>query len=168
MAVNPVPPEDPVHAQGDGVWSDVPPPWPPRAGAGEAYGGAVEDAVDGAFAILAVAAALVRYAAESAVRGRPGVLARLTSPGHRSGLRRALHAPAQGLAHPASAVLRGLTAAADELVPEVTRAVLARLDIPGLVAEFVDLDRLAEMLDVDAVVARVDLDAITARLDLDT
>jgi hypothetical protein len=161
MAVNP------VHPQGDGLWPAVPPSFPPRAGAAETYGGVVEDAVDGAFAVLAVAAALVRYAADSAVRSRPGVLARLTSPGHRSLLRRTLRAPAQVLAHPASAVLRVLTAAADELVPEVTRAVLARLDIPGLVAEFVDLDRLAERLDVDAVVARADLDAVLARVDVD-
>jgi hypothetical protein len=50
---------------------------------------------------------------------------------------------------------------ADELVPGVTRGVLARLDIPALVREFVDLDRLAAMLDVEAVIARVDLVGLT-------
>ena len=41
-------------------------PSPPRRTGVEAYGNAVGDAVDGAFAVLAVSGALVRYAAEAA------------------------------------------------------------------------------------------------------
>jgi hypothetical protein len=83
-------------------------------------------------------------------------------------LRRALYGPtARALAHPASAAVRAVSVAADQVVPEVVRAVLARLDVPALVREYVDLDRLAAMLDVDAVVARVDLDAVMERVDLD-
>ena len=70
------------------------------------------------------------------------------------------------LAHPASAAVGALAAVADELVPGVTRGVLARLDIPALVREFVDIDRLAAMLDVEAVIARVDLDAVVAKVDI--
>ena len=44
---------------------------------------------------------------------------------------------------------------------------LARIDVPVLVREYVDLERLAALLDVDAVVARVDLDAVVDRVDID-
>jgi hypothetical protein len=126
----------------------------------------VEDAVAGAFAVLVITAALVRYAAEAMARNRRSILPRLPLTG--AVLRRVLHGPmARVLAHPASAAVRVLAVAADELVPEATRALLARLDVPALVREFVDLDRLAAMLDVDAVVARVDLDAVLDRVDLD-
>ena len=70
-------------------------------------------------------------------------------------------------AHPASAAVRAVSVAADQVVPEVVRAVLARLDVPALVREYVDIDRLAAMLDVDAVVARVDLDAVMEKVDID-
>src|SRR5690349_5488133 len=141
---------------------------PPRPVRGEAYGTAVSDAVDGAFAVLAVSAALVRYAAEAASTGRRRALARLPFAGESRVLRRALYGPiARLLAHPASAAVRAVSVAADQLVPEVARAVLARLDIPALVREYIDIDRLAAMLDVDAVVARVDLDAVMDRVDLD-
>src|SRR3712207_7117098 len=63
-----------------------------------------------------------------------------------------------------SAAVRVLAAAADDLVPDAARAVLARVDVPDLVRDFVDLDRLAEMLDVDTVVARLDLDRKSTRL----
>ncbi|NYJ07532.1 hypothetical protein [Petropleomorpha daqingensis] len=145
----------------------VPSHLPPRAGV-EAYGSAVGDAVDGAFAVLAVSGALVRYAAEAAATGRRRVLARLPLAGQGRVLRRALYGPtARALAHPATTAVRAVSVAADQLVPEVARAVLARLDIPALVREYVDIDRLAAMLDVDAVVARVDLDAVMDRVDLD-
>jgi len=145
----------------------VPAPLPRRSGV-EAYGNAVGDAVDGAVAVLAVSGALARYAAEVAATGRRRVLARLPLAGQARGLRRALYGPtARVLAHPASAAVRAVSVAADQVVPEVVRAVLARLDVPALVREYVDLDRLAAMLDVDAVVARVDLDAVMERVDLD-
>jgi len=128
---------------------------------------AVADAADGALAIVAVAGALVRYAVDTAARNSH-VLPRLASLGPVPVARRVLGGTvARALAHPATAAVRALAAVADELVPEVTRAVLARLDVPGLVREFVDVDRLAAMLDVEAVVARVDLDAVIARVDLD-
>ncbi|MGY1618232.1 hypothetical protein ACI797_15950 [Geodermatophilus sp. SYSU D00691] len=119
-------------------------------------------AVDGALAVLAVAAALVRYAAEVAERRRRALFPRLP----------AVRPPGRGplgrvLAHPASAAVRALSAVADVAVPEVTRAVLSRLDLTSLVREFVDLDRLAAALDVGAVVDRVDLDAVVARVDID-
>jgi hypothetical protein len=130
-------------------------------------GSAVGDAVDGAVAVLAVTAALVRYAAEVAARTRRRVLPRLPFTGQGLGVRRALHGPvARVLAHPASAAVLALAAAADRLVPDMTRAVLARLDVPALVREFADLNRLAAPLDVDAVVARVDLDAIVDKVDI--
>jgi hypothetical protein len=47
---------------------------------GHADGTALGDAVDGAFAVLAVAAALVRYAAETTVRSRRAVLPRRPFP----------------------------------------------------------------------------------------
>ena len=140
----------------------------PRRSGVEAYGNAVGDAVDGAVAVLAVSGALARYAAEVAATGRRRVLARLPLAGQARELRRALYGPtARVLAHPASAAVRAVSVAADQVVPEVVRAVLARLDVPALVREYVDLDRLAAMLDVDAVVARVDLDAVMERVDLD-
>jgi hypothetical protein len=140
----------------------------PRKSGVEAYGSAVGDAVDGAFAVLAVSGALVRYAAEAAATGRRRVLARLPLAGQGRELRRAFYGPtARMLAHPATTAVRAVSVAADQVVPELARAVLARLDIPALVREFVDIDRLATMLDVDAVVARVDLDAVMDRVDLD-
>jgi hypothetical protein len=141
---------------------------PARADRGEAYGTAVGDAIDGAFAVVAVSAALARYAAQAATAGRRSVLVRLPFTRRQPMLRRRLHGPvARLLAHPASAAVRAVSVAADAVVPELAWAVLARLDVPALVREFVDLDRLAAMLDVDAVVARVDLDAVLDRVDID-
>jgi hypothetical protein len=140
----------------------------PRSGRTHGDGSAVGDAVNGAFAVLAIAAALVRYAAEAAARSRLGVVPRLPFTGEEPGLRRVLHGSVVGkLARPASAAMGALAVAADEWVPGVSRAVLARLDVRTLVREFVDLDRLAALLDVDAVVARVDLDRAVDRVDID-
>src|SRR5256885_485470 len=55
---------------------------------------------------------------------------------------------------------------ADVLLPTVARQALSRVDVTGLVLEFVDLDRIAAALDVDTVVARVDLDAVVDRIDV--
>ena len=162
MAVTPVDP--PVGGTRHGVSPrHVAPPRPLSLDRRHAMG----DAADGALAIAAVAGALVRYAVDTAARNSH-VLPRLASLGPVPVARRVLGGTvARALAHPATAAVRALAAVADELVPEVTRAVLARLDVPGLVREFVDVDRLAAMLDVEAVVARVDLDAVIARVDLD-
>ena len=56
---------------------------------------------------------------------------------------------------------------ADVVVPRVVREVLARLDVPALVQEFVDIDRVAALLDVPAVIDRVDLDEVVRGVDLD-
>jgi hypothetical protein len=162
VAVTPVDP--PVGGTRHGGFSrHVAPPRPLSLDRRQAMG----DAADGALAIAAVAGALVRYAVDTAARNSH-VLPRLASLGPVPVARRVLGGTvARALAHPATAAVRALAAVADELVPEVTRAVLARLDVPGLVREFVDVDRLAAMLDVEAVVARVDLDAVIARVDLD-
>ena len=129
---------------------------------------AVGDAADGALAIVAVAGELVRYAVDTAARGRRRLLPHLSFLGPVPVQHAALGGSvARAIAHPATSAVRALAAVMDELVPEVTRAVLARLDVPGLVREFVDVDRVAAMLDVDAVVARVDLDAIIDEIDID-
>jgi hypothetical protein len=127
---------------------------------------AMGDAADGALAIVAVAGALVRYAVDTAARnGR--ALPHLPFTGPLPVARRLLGGPVtRALTHPATTAVRALAVVADELVPEVTRAVLARLDVPGLVREFVDIDRVAALLDVDAVVARADLDAVIDRVDI--
>ena len=166
MAVNPVDPQVGDARRVDPSVARRPThPSPLHVDRVYAEGSAVGDAVDGAFAVLAVAASLVRYAA---ARSRRRLLPHLPFTEQGVALRRALHGPlGWALAHPASAAVRALAVAADELVPDVTRAVLARLDVPALVREFVDLDRLAALLDVDAVVARVDLDAVLDRVDVD-
>jgi hypothetical protein len=167
VAVNPVDPRiGGAQMVGPPV---VPRSAPPHPGRVHTDGSAVEDVANGAVAILAVAAALVRYAAEMATRSRRSALPRLPFIGPRGPvLRRALSGPVARVLGPrASAAVRALSVVADELVPGVTRAVLARLDVLALVREFVDLDRLAAMLDVDAVVARVDLDAVLDRVDVD-
>ena len=166
MAVNPVDPQVGDARRVDPSVARRPThPSPLHVDRVYAEGSAVGDAVDGAFAVLAVAASLVRYAA---ARSRRRLLPHLPFTEQGVALRRALHGPlGWALAHPASAAVRALAVAADELVPDVTRAVLARLDVPALVREFVDLDRLAALLDVDAVVARADLDAVLDRVDVD-
>jgi hypothetical protein len=125
--------------------------------------------VDAALALLVVASALTRYLTEVAVRsGSRGFSRRLPTAGPASALLRLLGGPVpQALTHPLSAVAARASAAADRLVPQVVRAVLARIDVPSLVREYVALDDLAAMLDVDAVVARADLDAAVRRVDID-
>jgi hypothetical protein len=134
-------------------------PSPSQASGAQPNVSAVEDAVNGAFAVLTVAAALVEYVVETTAQGRRAVLSRLPMAGYLPGLPHAL-------AHPASAAVHALAGMADRLVPRVAHTVLARLDVPALVREYVDLDRLAALLDVEAVVARVDLDASVDRVDI--
>ncbi|MGY1686616.1 hypothetical protein ACI8AK_13600 [Geodermatophilus sp. SYSU D00867] len=119
--------------------------------------GAVRDAVQAAVAVLEVTAALARLLAERAAIRRRTVVARLPRPGR---------AP-EALAHPVVATARALAGAADRVVPAVARGLLARLDVPALVREFVDLDRLVALVDVDAVADRVDVGRVLARVDLD-
>jgi hypothetical protein len=149
-SLRPVEPPDPSGASS---------PSPSQGSGAQQDGSAVEDAVNGAFAVLTVAAALVRYVVETTAQGRRSVLSRLPMAGYLPGL-------PHGLAHPASAAVHALAGITDRVVPHVARAVLARLDVPALVREYVDLDRLAALLDVEAVVARVDLDAAVDRVDI--
>ena len=170
MAVNPVDPQiRGPHPLGRPVARRSTLPSPPQHDHVYAEDRAVDDLVDAAVAVLTVAAALARYAADAASRSRHRILRHLPFTAPPTVLRRGLPGPVVwAVVHPASAAVRALAVAADELVPGVTRAVLARLDVPALVREFVDVDRLAAMLDVDAVVARVDLDAVLERVDLDS
>jgi hypothetical protein len=52
-------------------------------------------------------------------------------------------------------------------LPSAVEAVLAMIDLTGIVRRNVDLDVIARDIDVDAVVARADIDAVVARADLD-
>jgi hypothetical protein len=170
VAVNPVDPQiGGPHRLGRAVERRSTLPSLPQHDHVHAEDRAVDDLVDAAVAVVTVAAALARYAADAASRSRRRILRHLPFTAPPTVLRRGLPGPvAWAVAHPASAAVRALAVAADEFVPGVTRAVLARLDVPALVREFVDVDRLAAMLDVDAVVARVDLDAVLDRVDLDS
>src|SRR3954468_18356923 len=81
VAVNPVDPRiGGTPVVGPPVVPRSAPPHPGRVHTG---GSAVEDVANGAVAILAVAAALVRYAAEVATRGRRSALPRLPFIGPR-------------------------------------------------------------------------------------
>ena len=55
----------------------------------------------------------------------------------------------------------------DAIVPQVTAAVLDRVDLTAIVLSRVDVDEIAASLDLDAVAARIDVDAIAARLDVE-
>src|SRR3954465_4244620 len=110
VAVNPL---DPIEPPVDGVPRGAPAGSRPallvrRDGALAAYGDAVESAVDAAVAVLAVAAALARYATERGVQRARPVLP------HPPVLRRALSGPVgRVLTHPASAAVRMISTAAD-------------------------------------------------------
>jgi hypothetical protein len=121
----------------------------------------IDDVTEAAVALVAVGTALLRYLAERGAAARREVLPR------RPSVRRALAGVAgQVLAHPLAAAIRTASVVADHVVPAAASAVLSRLDVPALVREFVDVDRLAELLDVDAVVARVNLDRAVDRVDI--
>ena len=145
------------------------------------------DLAHAARAVLGVAVELPRYVAERVLP-----LPRTSRP-HARGLR--LVHPESRPEHPGdleriATRARALAGEAvgrvmDVVVPPMARAVLARLDVPALVAEFVDIGRIVDLVDIDAVagrldlaplidrvdveavVAKVDLDAIVDRLDID-
>jgi hypothetical protein len=54
----------------------------------------------------------------------------------------------------------------DALVPQVTAAVLDRLDLTEVVLRRVDMDAIAARIDIDAVAARIDIEEIIERIDL--
>jgi hypothetical protein len=133
-------------------------PQGPRSPSVEAaVGNTVGNTMDAVFAVLVVAAGIGRHAVEVGVRVPRTAVHRLPA---------AARLPATAARLPATAA-RLLGAVADDVVPRVARAILSRLDVPGLVQEFVDLDRLAGRLDVNAVTARVDLDTLLARVDVE-
>src|SRR4051812_36731143 len=134
MAVNPLdPPVRSLRPVQSPDPSGASSPSPSQASGSQPDGSAVEDAVNGAFAVLAVAAALVRYAVETTAQGRRAVLSRLPMAGYLPGL-------PHGLAHPASTAVHALAGVADRPGPPVTPGGLARPDVPALVRGDVDLD----------------------------
>ena len=130
---------------------------------------ALEDTVDAMFAVVAVAAALGRYAVELGLEGpRAALRHRPVAADRPPALRNWVVGSVVRLtARPRAAAGRVVSAVADEVVPWAAREVLARVDVPALVHEYIDVDRVAAELDVDAVAARVDLDAIVDRVDID-
>jgi hypothetical protein len=168
MAVDPCNPDprrpgpDPAARQ-DGATPLHPHRPAPPAGPVET---AVGDTVDAAVAVLAVAAAIGRYAVEVGVRVPRSAVRRLPVAGIPvpGGWRAAV---GRLVAGPRAAMVRALGAAADDLVPRVVREILSRVDVPALVQEYVDVDRLAAQIDVNAVTARVDVDRIVGRVDVE-
>jgi hypothetical protein len=129
---------------------------------------AARDAGNGASVVLAVTSALARYSADVAVRRGRRAVSLLSTTGPAALVLRALGGSVPVVvARPTSAVAAAVSALADRLVPVIARGVLARLDVPALVREYVSVDELAAMLDVDAVAARVDLEALIRRVDVD-
>jgi len=121
--------------------------------------------VDRALAAFGTAIVLSRVAA---ARAPAAAIGRLPLPPRTTqALLRAWEATARrGRVEASVAALRARQLA-DAVIPAVVRGVVSRLDVVGLVREFVDVNLIAGLLDVDAVVARVDLDTAVARVDLE-
>ncbi|MGY1710422.1 hypothetical protein ACI8AC_13030 [Geodermatophilus sp. SYSU D00758] len=120
----------------------------------------------GVLDVLLGAAVLGVAAARTPARVPRAAVHRLPAPGRRA-LRRARAAlRARGLTE--RHLLTGrLGAVTDAAVPAFARAALARVDVPDLLARFVDLDRVVALVDLQRAVDRVDVDRIAARLDVD-
>jgi hypothetical protein len=58
------------------------------------------------------------------------------------------------------------TAFASKIIPELTDAVLDRIDLTQVAIDRIDIDRIVDSIDLDAIVARVDIDAVIDRVDL--
>ena len=58
------------------------------------------------------------------------------------------------------------TAFATKVIPELTNAILDRIDLTQLAIDRIDIDRIVDAIDLDAIVARVDIDAVIDRVDL--
>lgn len=65
-----------------------------------------------------------------------------------------------------TAISRDLMALLDIVVPAVTTALIARMDLTEMVRRYVDLDGLVAGVDIDGIAAQLDLDAVVERLDL--
>lgn len=123
------------------------------------------DVVGGA---LALTLGAVRSATDVGRLAGQVAFDRLPIPGFvRSRMRRAWLATGSAGRRQREETGRQLGAVLDVVLPQVTREVLRRIDLTRLVAEFVDLDRIAAGLDVDAVAARLDVDRVVDRVDLD-
>ena len=55
---------------------------------------------------------------------------------------------------------------ATRMVPELTNAILDRVDLTQIAIDRIDIDRVVETIDLDEIVRRVDLDAVIDRVDL--
>ena len=58
------------------------------------------------------------------------------------------------------------TAFASKILPELTDAILDRIDLTQVAIDRIDIDRIVDSIDLDAIVARVDIDAVIDRVDL--
>jgi hypothetical protein len=117
----------------------LPPPAPETA---------LADTVEAAIAVAAVATAIGRYLVEAGVE-------RSRATGRRL------------LVRPGSTAAHLMAAVADRVVRGAAREVLARLDVPALVRQYIDVDEIVEQVDIARVIDRVDLDAVVAKVDLD-
>ena len=52
------------------------------------------------------------------------------------------------------------TAFATRIIPELTNAILDRVDLTQIAIDHLDIDRIVDTIDLDAIVERVDLDAV--------
>ena len=132
---------------------------------------AVGDTVDAAYAVAVVSVALGRLTVETAFRASRMAAATMAAPSPARSLPRVLR-PALGWGWRATAgarevALRRVNALADVLLPRTVAAVLAKLDVAGLVLRYVDLNRIAGGLDVDEVAARLDVARVIDRVDID-
>jgi hypothetical protein len=58
------------------------------------------------------------------------------------------------------------TAFASKIIPELTDAILDRIDLTQVAIDRIDIDRIVDSIDLDRIVARVDIDAVIDRVDL--
>jgi hypothetical protein len=55
---------------------------------------------------------------------------------------------------------------ATTVIPELTNAILDRVDLTQIAIDHLDIERIVDTIDLDAIVERVDLDAVIRRVDL--
>ena len=55
---------------------------------------------------------------------------------------------------------------ATKVIPELTGAIIDRIDLTQLAIDHIDIDRIVDTIDLDAIVERVDIDAVIHRVDL--
>jgi len=58
------------------------------------------------------------------------------------------------------------TAFVTKIIPELTNAILDRIDLTQIAIDHLDIERIVDTIDLDAIVERVDLDAVIHRVDL--